>query len=204
MLLHKRILSFVALGSVSGLLGPLPIYADTIAVIGTGDVARALGPEFAAQGHILVYGSRNPARDEVRALVERTGDAASATTPAESVVGADIVVMAVPGAIVEAVTGSLGNLTGKVIVDPTIAIDRHANGILTLSYDTSAAQLIQHAAPGAHVVKVELQARATKNPTSQGRRMALKVVGAGLGRTSTVSLKVALEELGIGRCYHIG
>ena len=34
--------------------------------------------------------------------------------------------------------------------------------------------------------------------------MALKVVGAGLGRTGTASIKVALEELGIGRCYHMG
>lgn len=34
--------------------------------------------------------------------------------------------------------------------------------------------------------------------------MALKVVGAGLGRTGTASLKVALEELGVGPCYHMG
>jgi len=34
--------------------------------------------------------------------------------------------------------------------------------------------------------------------------MALKVIGAGLGRTGTASIKVALEELGIGRCYHMG
>lgn len=34
--------------------------------------------------------------------------------------------------------------------------------------------------------------------------MSLKVVGAGLGRTGTASLKVALERLGIGRCYHMG
>lgn len=34
--------------------------------------------------------------------------------------------------------------------------------------------------------------------------MALKIVGAGLGRTGTASLKVALEELGVGRCYHMG
>ncbi len=33
--------------------------------------------------------------------------------------------------------------------------------------------------------------------------MALKVIGAGLGRTGTVSLKLALEQLGIGRCYHM-
>ena len=33
--------------------------------------------------------------------------------------------------------------------------------------------------------------------------MALKVIGAGLARTGTASLKVALEQLGVGRCYHM-
>jgi len=33
--------------------------------------------------------------------------------------------------------------------------------------------------------------------------MALKVVGAGFGRTGTLSLKVALEKLGVGPCYHM-
>jgi len=33
--------------------------------------------------------------------------------------------------------------------------------------------------------------------------MALKIIGAGLGRTGTASLKVALETLGFGRCYHM-
>ena len=33
--------------------------------------------------------------------------------------------------------------------------------------------------------------------------MALKIIGAGMGRTGTASLKVALETLGIGHCYHM-
>src|SRR5687768_14884397 len=33
--------------------------------------------------------------------------------------------------------------------------------------------------------------------------MALKVIGAGFGRTGTLSLKTALEELGFGKCYHM-
>jgi hypothetical protein len=33
--------------------------------------------------------------------------------------------------------------------------------------------------------------------------MALKVVGAGFGRTGTLSLKAALERLGFGPCYHM-
>jgi hypothetical protein len=33
--------------------------------------------------------------------------------------------------------------------------------------------------------------------------MALKVIGAGLGRTGTLSLKLALEHIGYGPCYHM-
>jgi hypothetical protein len=33
--------------------------------------------------------------------------------------------------------------------------------------------------------------------------MALQVIGAGLGRTATFSLKFALEHLGLGPCYHM-
>lgn len=33
--------------------------------------------------------------------------------------------------------------------------------------------------------------------------MALQVIGAGVGRTATLSLKLALEHLGLGPCYHM-
>jgi hypothetical protein len=33
--------------------------------------------------------------------------------------------------------------------------------------------------------------------------MTLKVIGAGFGRTGTMSLKHALQMLGLGRCYHM-
>jgi hypothetical protein len=33
--------------------------------------------------------------------------------------------------------------------------------------------------------------------------MPLKIIGAGLGRTGTLSLKAALEELGFSKCYHM-
>ena len=34
--------------------------------------------------------------------------------------------------------------------------------------------------------------------------MPIQVIGAGLGRTGTLSLKAALEELGFAKCYHMG
>jgi hypothetical protein len=33
--------------------------------------------------------------------------------------------------------------------------------------------------------------------------MALRVIGVGVGRTGTFSMKLALEELGFGRCHHM-
>ena len=41
--------------------------------------------------------------------------------------------------------------------------------------------------------------------TRQGERQEvdLRIIGAGLGRTGTMSLKTALEELGVGPCYHM-
>jgi len=60
----------------------LPAQAAKIAVIGTGNVGSALGPEFAALGHTIVYGSRTPTEQDVKDLVARTGHGATATTQA--------------------------------------------------------------------------------------------------------------------------
>jgi len=37
----------------------------------------------------------------------------------------------------------------------------------------------------------------------KGDFMSLKLIGAGLGRTGTLSLKFALEQIGFGPCYHM-
>jgi predicted dinucleotide-binding enzyme len=128
--------------------------AATIAVIGTGNVGGALGPEFAAQGHSVVYGSREPMREDVQAIVAATAGNAMAKQPAEAVAGADIVVLAVPGTSAVDIDRSLGYLSGKIIIDPTnvvsLAGGRMAHGIE--GKGTNAA-LIQAAAPGAFIDK---------------------------------------------------
>ena len=130
----------------------VPAFADTIAIIGTGDVAGALGPRFAEQGHTIVYGSRDPGRSSVNKLVERSGEGASATTQAAASAQASIVVLAVPGMLVEEITKSLGDLSGKIIIDPTNPLERK---LLALAHgvETSNAEIIQAAAPDAFVVK---------------------------------------------------
>jgi len=155
-----------------------PAVADTIAVIGTGDVGGALGPAFASQGHTIVYGSRDPDRGKVKELVERTGELASATTPADAASQADIVVLAVPGLMVEEITKSLGDLSGKIIIDPTNPLERRMNR-LEHAVDTSNAEIIQAAAPDAYVVKAfnTLNWKTMVDPDSAGGPVSIPLVG---------------------------
>ncbi len=151
--------------------------AARIAIIGTGDVAGALGPEFAALGHEIVYGSRDPSRDEVKALVHRTGGNASAASQQEAVIDADIVVLAVPGRLAESIAGDLGDLSGKIIIDPTNNYSRE--GIPHLVGKTSNGELIQAAAPAAHVVKAfnTLNWRQMVDPDSSGGPISIPLAG---------------------------
>ena len=80
----RTLITFASLFICLNAFIPAPASAETIAIIGTGNVAGALGPEFAAQGHTIVYGSRDPSTSDVKILVKETGNGASATSPAEA------------------------------------------------------------------------------------------------------------------------
>jgi len=153
--------------------------ADTIAVIGTGRVASALGPGFATQGHTIIYGSRDPARADVQALVEQTQGSASVMMQADAAAQADIVVIAVPGGAAIEVVNSLGDLGGKIILDPTNIVMGGDDGAPAHAVETSNAELIQAAAPGARVVKAfnTLNYMTMIDPASSGGPVTIPIVG---------------------------
>lgn len=184
-----------------------PAFAETIAVIGTGEVGSALGPEFAALGHEIVYGSREPARQDVVALVERTAGNASARTPAEAVAGADMVVLAVPGLLVEQITTGLGDLGGKIVIDPTNALVRADDGRFLMGVDTSNAEIIQAAAPGAYVVKAfnTINWRTMVDPAIAGGPVSVPLVGndqAAKDRVAELVRGLGLEPMDLGPLEH--
>lgn len=153
--------------------------AETIAIIGTGEVAGGLGPEFAAQGHDIVYGSRNRDRDSVRELVARTGGNASATGQADAVAGADIVVLAVPWYAVEEVVASIGDLSGKIVIDPTNPRMVGEDGLRDFAVDPSNAEWIQRWVPQSRVVKAfnTMGWETMVNPDSSGGSVTVPIVG---------------------------
>lgn len=205
---QSRLLVGIALMvSTIGVAVPVQASADTIAIIGTGQVANGLGPQFARLGHTIVYGSRDPSRDEVKDLVERTGDGASAATPAEAAAGANIVVLAVPGGAIEAVTKSLGDLAGKIIIDPTNPLRRREDGLFEMGVETSNAELIQGWAPDAFVVKAfnTLNWRTMADPESAGGPVSIPLVGDNAeAKTAVASLVegIGLEPIDVGPIRH--
>ncbi len=144
-----------------------------MAVIGTGDMGNSLGPKLAEIGYRVIYGSRDPTRESVRDLVERTGAGASATTQKEAAQAADIVLLAVPWPPMEQVAQNLGNLDGKIVIDVSFPFRQAEDGYPESMVETSSAEMIQGWNPGAKVVKWNLPtAYYIDEPLGLGQRPA--------------------------------
>jgi hypothetical protein len=135
------------------LLGGMPVYGETVAVIGTGDMGDSLGPRFAALGYDVIYGSRRPDSERVQALVAKTGPNASAATAVDAAAQADIVLTLVPWPAMETVAQNLGDLTGKIVIDVSMPFMQGEDGYPSHMLETSSAEMIQGWNPGAKVVK---------------------------------------------------
>jgi hypothetical protein len=129
---------------------------EFVAIIGTGDMGNSLGPKLAEIGYQVIYGSRDPTRESVNKLVERTGAGASATTQKEAAQAADIVLLAVPWPAMEQVAQNLGILDGKIVIDVSFTYQQAEDGYPESMVATSSAELIQGWNPGAKVVKWSL------------------------------------------------
>jgi len=123
-----------------------------IAVLGTGNVGGALGAGWAAKGHNVVFGSRDPGSEKVRTLLATAGENARAATIAEAASSAGFVVLATPWNSVEEVLAAAGDLNGKILIDCINPINATFTG-LDLGFDTSGSERIAELAPGARVVK---------------------------------------------------
>ena len=126
---------------------------ETVAVIGTGDLGDSIGERLATLGYPVVYGSRTPDSDRVKAVVAKTGHGASATTQMRAAQIGDIVFLPIGWPAMETAAKSLGNLDGKIVVDPSVPWTQGEDGYPQSMLETSSAELIQSWNPGAKVVK---------------------------------------------------
>ena len=91
-----------------------------IAILGVGNIGRTLGKKWAATGHSVAYGVRNPADPKYQAVLTQTGGDASLATLAQAAESSQVVLLAIPGGAVEAFAADHGEtLDGKIILDAT-------------------------------------------------------------------------------------
>jgi len=182
--------------------------AETVALIGTGNVGAALGRRFAEQGHTVVYGSRDPNAADVAALVRETGHGAVALPPAQAAARSRVVVLAVPWTAAQDVVRSLGDLTGKILVDPTNPRVMATDGFADYPpLPDSNAERIARWAPGAQVVKAfsTLGAETMLDPRLAGGPVTIPVVGddrAAKAVVVTLAREIGLEAVDVGPLRH--
>jgi predicted dinucleotide-binding enzyme len=123
-----------------------------IAVIGAGNVGSALGTGWAGAGHAIIFGVRDVNKPELKSLCAQIG--ATAAPSADAVRQGDVVVLTLPWNTAEAAVKSLGDLTGKIVID-TMNPLAMKDGTLGLErgFTTSAGEAVASWLPGAKVVK---------------------------------------------------
>jgi NADPH-dependent F420 reductase len=121
-----------------------------IGIIGTGNMGSGLGKLWAAQGHEVFFGSRDPER--ANEVAESTEGSVQGGSYAEATDFGDSVLLAVPWQAVEESLTACGSLAGKILIDCTNPMTPDYMQ-LVVGYDSSAAEEIAKMALGAHVVK---------------------------------------------------
>jgi 8-hydroxy-5-deazaflavin:NADPH oxidoreductase len=128
-----------------------------VGVLGSGEVAKALGSGFLAAGHEVRLGTRHPDRPELVGWKKKAGANASVGSFSDAASFGEIVVLATHGtSTVEAIrSAGVARFDGKVVIDATNPIAGGADGVprLAIGHTTSNGEEIQRAVPKARVVK---------------------------------------------------
>jgi 8-hydroxy-5-deazaflavin:NADPH oxidoreductase len=121
-----------------------------IGIIGAGDVGGTLGMRWRQKGHEIMFGIRNRQSQNVQKLIELDKNLEFGEIR-ETVAFGDVIVFAVPWDSVEETIRIAGNLTDKILIDPTNPLTPDLKGLAL--ENTSAAEKISNLTKSAKVVK---------------------------------------------------
>jgi 8-hydroxy-5-deazaflavin:NADPH oxidoreductase len=147
-----------------------------VAIIGAGNVGRALAASFTRAGHTVTLASHDP--EHASEAAAATG-ASFAKTNAQAAEAAEIVVLAIPFASAEAVAAEIRDaVAGKPVVDATNRMSFGPNGP-TIDNGVSNADRLAVWLPNAHVIKAfnTLFASRQADPIAEGTQLDGFVAG---------------------------
>jgi hypothetical protein len=117
-----------------------------IAIIGTGNVGKAIGEALRSKGYEVAYGSRNPQSASMPQGVR-------VTSQAEAAKDSDVIILAVPYLALKETIHAVGkdNFKDKVVIDATNVMDKNMKW--ALGFKTSGAEELSKELKHAKVVK---------------------------------------------------
>ncbi len=141
-----------------------------VAIIGAGNVGKALGTSISKAGHEVVFASTG---DSAKAAAAQIGPKATTATPRDAAAQSDLVIIATPYTATREVASELaGAVEGKIVIDATNPLAPDLSGLAT-ERGTSAAENIGRWMLGAQMVKAFNTLLATNmgNPNGLGEQL---------------------------------
>lgn len=128
-----------------------------VGIIGSGDVAKALGNGFLELGHEVRLGSRTPESEGLVVWKKGAGVRASTGSFADAAAFGEAIVLATRGVENESALrlADPKNLAGKILIDATnpLEITSEHRPVLAVGWNDSAGERVQKFLPDARVVK---------------------------------------------------
>ena len=167
---------------------------SSISIIGSGNMASAIGALALKGGNAVEIIGRDPAK--AKELAAALGGATVGTAGAAP--AGDIVILAVPYASAAAVVSEYGDaLRGKVIIDITNPVSPDFKGFVTPAGSSGAQEIAKAAPAGAHVVKAfnTLFSHVLTAGPAEGRLVDVFIAGDDAQAKARVS--AFIESLGL-------
>jgi len=123
----------------------------TISIIGSGNMATAIGTRAAKHGHTIEFMSRDSAK--AQALADEIGNSATVGTFGAKPAGDIVIVAVLYAGAVDVVTHYGEALAGKILIDITNPFNADVTGLVTTVGNSLSEQIAAAAPESAHVVK---------------------------------------------------
>ncbi|HAN37276.1 MAG TPA: NADPH-dependent F420 reductase [Chitinophagaceae bacterium] len=169
-----------------------------IAIIGSGNVGGALAQKWAMHAqHQIVFGVRDVSNFKGKHLLVHNN--IQVATIAEACVQSEVIVLATPATATTSVVASLGDTTGKIIIDTmNIVMGRGPEG-----FTNTTDAILAHTAT-TDVVKCFNTTGFNNMLDTQYQGIAIDMFVAGDSKLGTSTAIQLATDAGFGACYSIG